>query len=174
MEWQPDSTQNFTYSRLQEVKLKLLPKTPQKGGVSLYPVHFICCLPAARCGWPFPLLSTLVSCIQPVVYQHHGVFSAQLSSTLLSCSSHWCEQVSATGASLCTGLYSNWVSARWGPGSHPIPPAWVASLLPPAGCCLCTSEGTFYPLCQVGDEEAKQYLIPVLALRNAAHSWFAS
>lgn len=89
MEWQPDSTQNFTYSRLQEVKLKLLPKTPQKGGISLYPVHFICCLPAARCGWPFPLLSTLVSCIQPVVYEHHGVFSAQLSSTLLSCSSHW-------------------------------------------------------------------------------------
>lgn len=37
MEWQPDDTQNFTHSRLQEVKLKLLPKmTPREGGVSLY------------------------------------------------------------------------------------------------------------------------------------------
>lgn len=103
-----------------------------------------CLLITCRTLWrPFPVLSTLVSCIQPVVWQHLRVFSAQLSSTLLCCSSCWCEQGSATGEPL---FKLGVCQVR----------AWLSSILQLGAVCA-LPEGTFSAACQAAAAaEAKQ------------------
>jgi len=52
---------------------------PLEGDVSLYQSIYLMGTCNTLCGWPYVLLGTLMTCIQPVVYQHHVVFSAKLS-----------------------------------------------------------------------------------------------
>lgn len=144
MEWQPDSTQNFTYSRLQAVKLKLLPKiTPQEDGVSLYQSI------------------SLAGHLQHT-YGGHSL-----------CSAPWCPAFSllcaASWGVLCTAfLYPAvlqltlvWagICHRWA-FIHTGCLHWeVLALIPSLqlGAVFALPEGTFCSVCQVGDEEAKQY-----------------
>lgn len=132
------------YSRLQEAKLSLLPKImPLESEVSLYQSFYLMDMCSILCGWASPLLGTLRTCIQPVVYQHHMFCSAKLSSTLLSSSPHWGEELFCHR---CKSLHLpllNWIGClpvEMTLASHPSS-IWVASSFPLTWCYLCTSWG---------------------------------
>lgn len=125
---------------------------PLKSDVSLY--QSILCDGHLQhtCGCPSPLLGTLMTCIQPAVYQHHVFSSAKLSSTLLSSSPHSCEELFCHR---CTSLHfpllicqlrSLWVASI--PPAHEFP---LHSFQP--GVVHALPEGSL----EVVDEDTKWY-----------------